>query len=138
MAVIDVNDFRLYNEAFGHHVGDIILNTVAQVISRSLNKNDVLVRYGGDEFLVIFNDIEKEEFYHKLSQLSELVSRAAVPGYSQIQLSVCIGGIYANSILLSDAVTKADISAQMENGVLAITVKKPAEKSDSEKYISID
>ena len=108
VAVIDVNDFRLYNEAFGHHVGDIILNTVAQVISRSLNKNDVLVRYGGDEFLVIFNDIEKEEFYHKLSQLSELVSRAAVPGYSQIQLSVCIGGIYANSILLSDAVTKAD------------------------------
>lgn len=60
MALIDVNDFRLYNEAFGHHVGDIILNTVAQVISRSLNKNDVLVRYGGDEFLVVFNDIEKK------------------------------------------------------------------------------
>lgn len=108
VAVIDVNDFRLYNEAFGHHVGDIILNTVAQVLSHSLNKNDVAVRYGGDEFLVIFNNTEKEEFYHKLSQLSDLVSRAAVPGYSQIQLSVCIGGTYAESMLLSDAVTKAD------------------------------
>lgn len=108
VAVIDINDFRLYNEAFGHHVGDIILNTVAQAISHSLNKSDVLVRYGGDEFLVIFNDTKKEDFYHKLTQLSDLVRRIAVPGYSQIQLSVCIGGIYADSLVLSDAVTKAD------------------------------
>lgn len=108
VAVIDINDFRLYNEAFGHHVGDIILNTVAQAISHSLNKSDVLVRYGGDEFLVIFNDTKKEDFYHKLTQLSDLVRRIAVPGYSQVQLSVCIGGIYADSLVLSDAVTKAD------------------------------
>ena len=49
-----------------------------------------------------------------------------------------ISGTFKRSFYAGDAVTKADISAQMENGVLAITVKKPAEKSDSEKYISID
>lgn len=135
VAVIDVNDFRLYNEAFGHHVGDIILQTVAQVLSHSLNKNDVLLRYGGDEFLVVFNNTEKDEFYHKLSQLSELVSRAAVPGYSQIQLSVCIGGVFANSMLMSDAVTKADtvMLQGKANGKNVVTDNQDLDSEESQK-----
>lgn len=135
VAVIDVNDFRLYNEAFGHHVGDIILQTVAQVLSHSLNKNDVLLRYGGDEFLVVFNNTEKDEFYHKLSQLSELVSRAAVPGYSQIQLSVCIGGVFANSMLMSDAVTKADtvMLQGKANGKNVVTDNQDLDSKESQK-----
>jgi len=135
VAVIDVNDFRLYNEAFGHHVGDIILQTVAQVLSHSLNKNDVLLRYGGDEFLVVFNNTEKDEFYHKLSQLSELVSRAAVPGYSQIQLSVCISGVFANSMLMSDAVTKADtvMLQGKANGKNVVTDNQDLDSEESQK-----
>lgn len=145
VAVIDINDFRLYNEAFGHHVGDIILNTVAQAISHSLNKSDVLVRYGGDEFLVIFNDTKKEDFYHKLTQLSDLVRRIAVPGYSQVQLSVCIGGIYADSLVLSDAVTKADavMLQGKANGKNVVTDSQDLEdelsqKQEKQKILLVD
>ena len=53
IAMIDLDDFKLYNDTYGHKAGDMALATVTQVISRYIRKTDILVRYGGDEFLLI-------------------------------------------------------------------------------------
>jgi diguanylate cyclase (GGDEF)-like protein len=51
--MIDVDDFKSVNTRFGHIVGDTILREVADVIRKSVRASDTVVRYGGDEFLVV-------------------------------------------------------------------------------------
>ena len=54
--MIDVDDFKSVNTRYGHIVGDTILREVADVIRRSVRASDTVIRYGGDEFLVILTD----------------------------------------------------------------------------------
>ena len=53
VAIMDVEDFKLYNDFFGHNLGDEVLRTLVEIISDNLREDDHLVRYGGDEFLLI-------------------------------------------------------------------------------------
>lgn len=50
IAMIDVDDFKIYNDLFGHNVGDAVLCAVAEALKEHVRNNDFLIRYGGDEF----------------------------------------------------------------------------------------
>lgn len=54
--LIDLNDFKNINDQFGHDVGDEALKAAVQIISGSLQKDDFVARYGGDEFMVIMDN----------------------------------------------------------------------------------
>lgn len=56
MAMIDIDHFGLFNNDFGHKIGDITLQKVAHVLKSSLRDGDRVYRYGGEEFLVVFNE----------------------------------------------------------------------------------
>jgi len=51
--MIDVDDFKRYNDAFGHHTGDKLLQDIARLIRKNTRESDVAFRYGGDEFAVL-------------------------------------------------------------------------------------
>ncbi|BEP28219.1 diguanylate cyclase [Helicovermis profundi] len=53
LIMIDVNDFKYINDNYGHNIGDEILKTVADLLTKAVRESDFVVRYGGDEFLVI-------------------------------------------------------------------------------------
>ncbi|GGG01868.1 GGDEF domain-containing protein [Paenibacillus abyssi] len=53
LSIIDVNDFKMINDTYGHHLGDEVLRDVLTMLRYVLNKEDIVVRVGGDEFLVI-------------------------------------------------------------------------------------
>ena len=57
-----LDDFKLYNDTCGHNAGDLVLNTVVGIIRGCIRKTDILVRYGGDEFLLILQDVDEEIF----------------------------------------------------------------------------
>ncbi|MGB5684391.1 MAG: sensor domain-containing diguanylate cyclase, partial [Candidatus Electrothrix sp.] len=61
LILIDVDKFKTFNDTYGHQIGDIVLQSVAQVIRSKVRKHDVAARYGGDEFAVILPDTEKQE-----------------------------------------------------------------------------
>ena len=108
VAMIDLDDFKLHNDTYGHNAGDLVLETVVNVIRNSIRKTDMLVRFGGDEFLLVMPDILEASFQKKLKQIQNEIHAAEVPGYSQLQVSVSIGGVLSTHGTIEDAIHKAD------------------------------
>ena len=108
VAMIDLDDFKLHNDTYGHNAGDLVLGTVVNVIRNSIRKTDVLVRFGGDEFLLVMPDILEASFQKKLQQIQNEIHAAEVPGYSQLQVFVSIGGVLSTHGTIEDAIHKAD------------------------------
>ena len=109
VAMIDLDDFKIYNDTFGHDAGDLVLTTVVGIIKDNIRRTDMLIRMGGDEFLLVMPDIGEQAFADKLNQIQEKVHSSKVPGYSQLRISVSIGGVLSGSgNTVEQAIRKAD------------------------------
>ncbi len=108
VALIDLDDFKLYNDTYGHNAGDTVLCAVADVIKSSIRRSDRLIRFGGDEFLLVMPGIEEEVFTKKLNGIQQKVNTTVIPGYSNIQLSISVGGVISNAEKIEAAVERAD------------------------------
>ncbi len=61
LAILDIDNFKHINDSYGHHVGDIILKDIAELMMQQSRQSDYLFRVGGDEFCVLFSDIPSVE-----------------------------------------------------------------------------
>ena len=96
MVVIDVDNFKHINDNYGHDVGDIILQSIAQTFLSCVRKTDVVIRYGGDEFVIIFFSIPQEIFEKKLESIRHSVDSLIIDGHPELHMSVSIGGAYGS------------------------------------------
>jgi len=71
--MIDVNRFKEINDRYGHQQGDEVLKDVYEVIERQVRKIDTIIRYGGDEFLIIVPGISKENIIGLIKRINESV-----------------------------------------------------------------
>lgn len=109
VAMIDLDDFKIYNDTFGHDAGDLALTTVVGIIKDNVRRTDMLIRMGGDEFLLVMPDIGEQAFADKLNQIQGKIHVTKVPGYSQIRISVSIGGVLSNrGSTVENAIRTAD------------------------------
>lgn len=108
LAVIDLDDFKIYNDTFGHSAGDMALVTAAKSINECIRSSDMLIRYGGDEFLLVIPGISIQALRDKLRQIQKKINDADVPGYTRIQMSVSIGGVVSGNETIEQAVGRAD------------------------------
>jgi diguanylate cyclase (GGDEF)-like protein len=88
--MIDVNDFKDINDRFGHQTGDRVLEEVAELLLNELRETDVVVRYGGDEFLVILPEAgdRVDPVRERILQRARSVSRRIDPALAPITLSI--------------------------------------------------
>ena len=105
VVMIDVDRFKEVNDRFGHLVGDKALQSVAQSILSNLRQTDVLVRYGGDEFLLLVPHIRPGE--HVIQRVREAAASARVEGYPELELSASVGGV-CGVHPLTEAIRQAD------------------------------
>ena len=92
IALMDIDDFKICNDTYGHHAGDMALEAVAKAVRSCIRETDLLIRYGGDEFLLVLSGIPADFFRTKLEQIRDTVQKAVVPGYPHFRLSLSIGG----------------------------------------------
>ena len=108
VAMIDMDDFKIYNDTYGHNAGDLALITTVEAIRRCIRKNDTLIRYEGDEFLLVLQGISETMFREKLKQIRTEIYNANVPTYSRLQLSASIGGVMSAGRTVEETVMEAD------------------------------
>ena len=108
VAMIDLDDFKLYNDIYGHDMGDQVLCIVADVIKNCIRKIDKLIRYGGDEFLLILSDMVRGTLRGKLLQIQEAIENATIPNCSRLKLTASIGGVISEDGKIDEAIAKAD------------------------------
>lgn len=108
VALLDLDDLKLSNDVYGRAAGNSVLETAVNVIRRSLEEKDRLIRYSGDELLLLLPDIAQERFNRKLEKIRLQLRTASVPGYSRIQMSASIGGVWVENEELGVAVDHAE------------------------------
>lgn len=108
VAMIDLDDFKLYNDIYGHDMGDQVFCIVADVIKNCIRKTDKLIRYGGDEFLLILSDMVRGTLRGKLLQIQEAIENATIPNCPRLKLTASIGGVISEDGKIDEAIAKAD------------------------------
>jgi diguanylate cyclase (GGDEF)-like protein len=112
IAIIDLDFFKKINDTFGHATGDEVLRTFAIGIFANIRTIDKLGRYGGEEFLLILPDTEKDQAVRTLDRLRLIVSEldwTATLGTMNLTLSAGICEICQEN-LAADILARADIA----------------------------
>ena len=127
IALMDVDDFKICNDTYGHYAGDMALETAANAIHSCIRNTDRLIRYGGDEFLLVLPGIPSDILQAKLEQIRAAVQQATVPGYPHFRLSLSIGGtMQAITDSMENAVRRADrLMYQAKGRKNAVMVEVP-------------
>ena len=107
VAVIDLDDFRVFNDTCGRHAGDLALGAVATAIHSGIRSTDELVRYGCDKFVVVMPNIPSDDFTRRLHQVSDAVHATIVPGHEYVSLTACVGGVRIHGETIDEGVGRA-------------------------------
>jgi len=89
---LDIDNFKIVNDTYGHNVGDRVLIMVARTLSSNLRSHDLLGRYGGEEFVAIITNINMAKLHSFANRLSLLVEKSGLDTeYGTIRVTVSIG-----------------------------------------------
>lgn len=108
-AMIDLDDFKKVNDNFGHAAGDFVLQKIAAILKNSIRKSDVAVRFGGEEFLIIANNLSAEIAESYFDKLRKKVAESPIDiGSKKIYVTISVGVCIENRENLEDIINIAD------------------------------
>ena len=108
IALIDLDDLKLYNDTFGHSAGDAALKALVQITKKGIRCTDKLIRYGGDEFLLIMPNVSSSIFAEKLRTIQERIHEADFPEFPGLKISASMGGAMLYNGSIEEVVSRAD------------------------------
>lgn len=108
VALIDIDDFKLCNDLYGHDVGDLALIETSKAIRSNIMEKDILIQYGGDELLLLLPEATPERMDSVLEKIRADVSEVKNGKLGGIRLSISVGGVMTDKGPITDAVYRAD------------------------------
>ncbi len=147
VAMVDIDDFKLCNDIYGHSAGDEVLGRIAETVRSSLEAIDVMVKYGGDEFLLIMPGVTRgEELKEKLERIRRSVDSMTFEEISDIKISISLGGTIARDEAVYEAANRADRLMYIEKSRKNMSVTEEdalkecdgAEKAVKQKVLIVD
>lgn len=109
---IDIDDFRQFNNIYGHEVGDQVLKQVSKTIIKNIRTSDIALRYGGEELLVILHQVTEEDALSIANKLRILIKASHVKKEREnIAVTVSIGvSLFNQQSQLKKAIKSADMA----------------------------
>ena len=78
VTLLDIDNFKRINDCFGHIMGDMALKNIAQVLKKSIRKNDVITRFGGDEFALILENTDEQKAFEVAKRIRASVEKQQI------------------------------------------------------------
>ena len=91
IAIIDIDFFKKINDTYGHLIGDCVLKELANLLLKHFRNSDTIIRYGGEEILVIMPFSKLNDAYKKMENFRELVEKHIFCGKKNIKLTISVG-----------------------------------------------
>ena len=107
LMLIDFDYFKDINDKYGHQAGDSALVEIAKLISEHLRINDIAVRWGGEEFIVIYLDIQKEELHKLAEELHQKIQKHTFEGIAKQTASIGVT-LYHKNDTINSLIKRAD------------------------------
>lgn len=109
VAIVDIDHFKSINDRFGHGGGDCALQTFAEVARRTVRKNDLIARIGGEEFAILFDGLTASQAFEICERLRiEMASAVTFYGANHIKFTISAGITDVSSPDISYVLEKAD------------------------------
>lgn len=89
IAILDLDDFKQYNDSFGHDAGNELLKTLAGLLKDSIRKSDCVARFGGEEFVIMLPHTDKPGAVNLLEKIREVIYSYSFP-HRRVSISIGI------------------------------------------------
>jgi len=111
VAMIDIDHFKKVNDTYGHDVGDKVIVHLSQILTSSTNHNDMVARFGGEEFCVVLKNVNQFSAMDIFERLREEVEKTAVyaDNEQEIRFTISIGVTMSSEDSLEDSVSQSDM-----------------------------
>lgn len=124
--MLDIDFFKRVNDVYGHDVGDDVLRMLATTLRRNIRMHDVVGRWGGEEFMAVFENVDSKVLLRIAEKLRQMVAGSQLQANGQtIQVTVSIGGTLLRSEdTLESALKRADtmLYASKQSGRNRVTI----------------
>lgn len=111
IAMIDLDNFKLINDTYGHTAGDQVLKNIATCIIRSIRHNDFVSRFGGEEFIIVMPGMPTQQAYERIELCRQEIEKI-VTHYNDKEITITISGGIASCVTYRETqdelVKKAD------------------------------
>lgn len=132
VAILDIDNFKEFNDKYGHQAGDEILRKLSECLKNELRDDDIVARYGGEEFIIYFNITDKDLLSKILTRLSQTIRSLSVIFEEKIlKITVSIGAAINKNGKLS-------AKRLIKQADTALYVAKGAGKDDFKFYNNVN
>lgn len=113
LMIVDIDNFKVINDNFGHSFGDTVLIEIAAILISIFNKNAIIGRYGGDEFIIFIKNVTlKQDLYNQVNQILDALNFQFSSNENEYMISTSIGISFSpnHGLKYTDLFEKADLA----------------------------
>lgn len=138
MAILDIDHFKRVNDTYGHPVGDEVLKELANVVRNEIQSTDFIVRFGGEEFVLIMPNTNSEEAYQLVEIIRDKIEKHEFPkvGHITVSFGVAVKELYELFYSWYDRMDKALYFAKQSGRNRSVLAKREKVIVDPKELIS--